>query len=180
MHKIGEMDGWTPLIQILTDTHGAEAAGEVMQTLSKCWTPSTLLLAYNPAVSNPAAEIRKAPPQFAWHLTAKPKPGAVGEYVSMTRKFVDAHSSHEQGLNWIGYSNRVGGSGPEFHYFIAMDKLGDMDSWPPGPSVMIDSLGAEEWKRMQQRLGEITDTHSEILVMSPPHSNPGTEAAEGN
>ena len=76
--------------------------------------------------------------------------GVVSTSNEMAQKFIDAHSSHEQGMNWIGYSNRVGGAGPEFHYFIAMDKLGDMDSWPPGPSVMIDSLGAEEWQKMQK------------------------------
>jgi hypothetical protein len=179
MQKVGEMDGWTPLFQILSDTHGVETAGEVMQTLSTSRTPSSRLLAYNSAVSNPAPEIRKAPPPFAWHLTVRPRPGMVGEYVAMARAFIDAHSSHEQGMNWLGYSPMVGGKGAEFHYFIAMDKLGDMDSWPPGASVMIDSVGAEEWQRMQKRLGEITDTHSEILVMSPPHSNPGAEDGGG-
>ena len=39
------------------------------------------------------------------------------------------------------------------------------------PQVMIDSLGQEEWQKMQKRLTEITDVSSEILVMSPPHSN---------
>jgi hypothetical protein len=39
-------------------------------------------------------------------------------------------------------------------------------------------VGAEEWQQMQKRLSEFAEAHSEILVMSPPHSNPETKGAE--
>jgi hypothetical protein len=171
MKKIGEMDDWTPLFQMLSEAYGPEAAVELSTTLSECWTPESLLLGYMGMVSNPAAQPPTGPPPFAWHLHVGVKPGMVFEYISLVQKIVEAHSSHERGMNWIAYSNMVGGDGSEFHYFIAMNKLGDMDEWPLSPQVMIESVGEEEWKKMQKRFTEISTGQSEILVLSPTHSN---------
>jgi hypothetical protein len=171
LQTVGEIDGWSPMWQVMSDVHGPEKAREVLQALSGCWTPESLLLAYNSAVSNPADTPATAPPPFAYHLTVRVHPGDNFEYFGMAQNFVEAHSSHEQGMNWIGYSNMIGGRGTEIHYFMAMNKLGEMDAWPMNAQVMIESLGQEAWQTMQKRLTEITDVSSEILVMSPPHSN---------
>jgi len=171
LQKAGDIDGWTPMWQVMSEVHGPEKTAEVLTTISKCWTPESLLLNYNSAVSNPSDPALMAPPPFAYHMTVRVQPGANFEYFGMTQKFVEAHGSHEDGMHWIGYNNMIGGAGPEIHYFIALDKLGDMDSWPMNAQVMIDSLGQEEWDKIQKRLPEITDVSSEILIMSPPHSN---------
>jgi hypothetical protein len=171
MQKIGDMDGWTPMFQLLTEAYGRDTAVELSTTLSECWTPSSLILGYMPMVSNPREVPPTGPPPFAWHLRVGVEPGMVFEYISLVQTIVEAHKSHERGMNWIAYSNVVGGEGSEFHYFIAMDKLGEMDEWPLSPQVMIESVGEEEWKRMQKRFTEISTGQSEILVLSPTHSN---------
>jgi hypothetical protein len=174
MSKMAEMDAWTPNFQILAAAHGPEEAAKIFQSIQECWTPESLLLAYNPTISNPAdGSYRSAPPAAAWHLKVVIDRGAVFEYVGMVQKIVEAHKSHENGLRWIGYSNTVGGHGNEFHFYIMMEKVGDFDGWPTNAQVMSDAIGAEAWGEMQQRLAEIGDSESEILLFSPPHSNAG-------
>jgi len=173
LQKIGDMDGWTPNPQILGEVHGPEAAGEIIDALGACWAPASSLLAFNPAVSNPNPDWSGGAPRFAYYLRVSVTSAMIREYFSLAQQMAQAHRTHEDGLHWVGYMNAIGGEGREIHYFIGMDKLGEMDAWPLNAQVMIDSLGAEAWQKLQKRFNEIASVHSEILVLSPPHSNLG-------
>ena len=179
MAAVGEIDSWTPNLQVVAEAHGPDAAREIFETLQKCWSPERLLLAYNPSISNPQEGRKSGPPPVAWHLKVVIEPGMVFEYIGMVQKIVEAHKSHDNGLNWIGYSNAIGGHGNEFHYFVLMDKIGDIDGWPSNSQVMSDAVGAEAWGEMQERLTEIGDSETEILVFSPSHSTRVPEGEDG-
>ncbi len=170
MTTMGEMDGWTPNFQIVAAAHGRETAQEVFETLQKCWKAESLLLAYNPGISNPPEGLGGQPPPAAWHLKVTIDPGMVFEYIGLVQKVVEAHTGHDNGLNWIGYQNSIGGHGNEFHYFIMMEKIGDIDTLPSNDEVMIETVGAETWGEMQKRMTDIGNAESEILVFSPFHS----------
>ena len=172
MAKMGDLDVWTPHMQIMMEALGPEEGQKLLSSMGKAWPAESLILAHVPEISNPS-ESMEGPPPYAMHMQVSVKPEAVFEYIGMVQKIVEANAKHDNGLNWVGYTNTVGGEGAEFHYWIAANSLADLERLPMMGQVMNEALGAEGWGKMQSRFVEIAKSHSEILVFMPTHSNMG-------
>jgi hypothetical protein len=85
---------------------------------------------------------------------------------------VAAHKDNPSGLHWVGYSVLAGGEAGEFHFFVGMQKLGEMDAWPMGPEVLVDKYGEEETEKLLSALPQVSQGRDELLAHSPEMSNP--------
>ncbi|MCP4249123.1 MAG: hypothetical protein GY778_18930, partial [bacterium] len=122
MQSVGDMDGWTPNAQLMTEALGEEAAAKSLQTMSNVSKSMNMILAFSPRLSNPDADTPPGPPNFVWTIHARVQAGMMEQYTALVEKLKEAHQAHENGFNWNAYTSIVGGAAGEVHFFIGMDK----------------------------------------------------------
>jgi hypothetical protein len=84
---------------------------------------------------------------------------------------VAANKDHPKGMHWTGYSVLAGGETGEFHFFVGMQKLGEMDAWPMGSEVLVDKYGEEETEKLLSALPQVSKARDELLAHNPEMSN---------
>jgi quinol monooxygenase YgiN len=170
--KLGEIDDWLPNTKVVADIHGEAAAEKIFRTLGESSKSMSKILAYAPGISNPDPAWTGAVPQFVYHIRAQAEPGKVSDYAALVQKLVAAHKDHPSGLHWVGYSVLAGGEAGEFHFFVGMQKLGEMDAWPMGPELIEEKYGEEEAGKLLGALPQVSKAQDELLAHVPESSNP--------
>jgi hypothetical protein len=172
--QMGDMDSWLQVPQIVAGVHGAEAE-KILANVSAAATMKSTLLAYLPELSNPPSAESPGPPQFAFHFHSRVKGDNASEYAGLLGQFVAAYKGTDKQPSWVTFTNQIGGKGAEYHVFLGMQRMGDFDSWTPPPVALTEKYGAEETAKMMQRMSEISEGGSELLVLVPGLSNIATE-----
>lgn len=170
--KLGEIDDWMPNTKVVADIHGEAAAENIFRTLGESSKSMSKILAFAPSLSNPDPSWTGAVPKFVYHITAQAEPGKASDYVALVQKLVAAHKDNPSALHWAGYSVLAGGEAGEFHFFVGMQKLGEMDAWPMGSEVLVEKYGEEETGKLLGALPQVSKARDEVLVHSPEMSNP--------
>ncbi len=177
--EIGEMDSWLANPQILIESLGAEAAMKLLGTLGETSVGTTRLLAYDPAVSNPdPAGPSGAPPRWVYHIRSRIDTARMPEYLEAIGKLAAAYNEHQPEVRWLGYSNMIGGEGSEFHFYVVLDTLAEIDAWAPPPVVLAQSYGPEEAARLGAVMGETSESETSILALDPTQSHIALPVAE--
>lgn len=170
--KLGELDDWMPNIKVVADIHGEAAAEKIFRTLGESSKSMSKILAYAPTLSNPDPSWTGSVPAFVYHIQVQAEPGKASDYADLVQKMVAAHKDHPRGLHWTGYSVFAGGEAGEFHFFVGMQKLGEMDAWPMGSEVLVEKYGEEETEKLLGALPQVSKAQDELLAHSPEMSNP--------
>ena len=169
--KLGEIDEWLPNIKVVADIHGEAAAEKIFRTLGESSKSMSKILAYAPRLSNPDPSCTGAVPAFVYHIQVKAEPGKASDYAALIRKMVAANKDHLKGMHWTGYSVFAGGETGEYHFFVGMQKLGEMDAWPMGSEVLVDKYGEEETEKLLSALPQVSKARDELLAHNPEMSN---------
>ena len=169
--KLAELDDWLPNFKVVADIHGEATADQIFRTVGETSKTRSTLLAYAPGISNPNPDWSGTVPAFVDHMHIKAEPGKVTEYVALIKKLVAAHKDHPQGLHWVGYTVFAGGETGEFHFFIGMQKLGEMDAWPMGPEMIEEKYGKEETAKLLSAFPKLAKARDELLAHNVEMSN---------
>ncbi len=171
MQGVGDMDGWTPNAQVMSEVLGEEAAAQSLQTMSNVSKSKNMILAFNPRLSNADPSAPPGAPNFVWTIHAKVEAGMMEKYTALVEKLKEAHQAHENGFNWTAYTPIVGGQAGDVYFFIGMDKMGDIDGWTPVQQIEAAHMGAEMASKARKKAAEIAESTSMILALSPGLSN---------
>jgi hypothetical protein len=175
VQKLGEIDDWIPNMRVVADIHGNATTTEIFRVIGESTESRNMILMYSPQLSNPSPDWTGAVPNFVYHVHSKVDPARVPEHLSLIQKMATAHKDHEKGLHWAGYTVFAGGSAAEYHFFLGLDKMGEMDEWPMGPEVLEAKYGSEETKKLLKAMREVSKASDQLLVHSPNMSNLITE-----
>jgi hypothetical protein len=104
------------------------------------------------------------PAPMSWIYATTVKPGMGAQYAAGMSKIVEAYNQQKSPVKWTTSVSAVGSSGL-YVVSLPMQKLGDIDAWPPPLEVLTKALGeAEARKVLQSMSGAVQTTQNVVMV----------------
>jgi hypothetical protein len=96
-------------------------------------------------------------------------------WASAVRETAAAHASHPDGQQWSAYRKLSGGPEETVWFVFSFDKMAEIDSWVSSRRIVIDTLGAEEGRRVLADLETDQPSTDRIISFKPELSRPWPE-----
>jgi hypothetical protein len=112
-----------------------------------------------------AAPAQDGPAPFALVYATTVKLGTQPQYEAAMGKLVEAYKKAESPVKWTTFVSAIGGTGPTYYTAVPMQKLGDIDGWPPPPEVLAKAYGDGQAGEILQSMGSATQ-QSQTFIMA--------------
>jgi hypothetical protein len=104
------------------------------------------------------------PAPMSWIYATTVKPGMGAQYEAGISKIVEAYNQQKSPVKWTTSISAVGTAGL-YVVSLPIQKLGDIDAWPPPVEVLTKAFGeAEARKVLQSMSGAVQTTQNLVMV----------------
>jgi antibiotic biosynthesis monooxygenase (ABM) superfamily enzyme len=144
-----------------------------LATLASCSALAMILPASLLAQDGPAP--------MAWIYVTTVKPGTQAQYEAGLSKIIEAYNQQKSPVKWTTSVSAVGSTGT-YVVSLPMQKLGDIDAWPPPLEVLTKAYDESEARKVLQSMaGAVQQSQNLVMARRPDLSHaPDPSAAQAS
>jgi len=83
-----------------------------------------------------------------------------------------AHAQHPEGNLWAAYRKLTGGPDETVRFFFPLNRMGDLDAWPPNRQILTETLGKDRARIVLADLDLANEVGERVLSYSGKMSRP--------